>query len=210
MMHAESGNGGGQNRGSRRLFLRNRTSIKLGIIIVGLAGVIFMMAGGWIYIKARIAKVLLSSAWQKTLAGEEQVRPWPWADLYPLARLTVPALHVDEIVLSGANGATLAFGPGHVADTGEPGGGGNCVIAGHRDTSFRFLKDLKPGDEIRITDRSGAESVYVVSGSEIVDMKETWVTSQKMEGSLTLVTCYPFDDPLPGRGRYVVFAQRSG
>ena len=187
-----------------------RNALRIGLAVVGLAGFLSMLAGGWIYIKAGIAKVLLRCAWEQTLAGAEQVRPWPWADLHPLARLTVPSLHAEEIVLSGANGPTLAFGPGHVAHTGEPGGRGNCVIAGHRDTSFRFLKDLKPGDEIRITDRRGAESVYLVSSSKIVDESETWVMSQGMEGSLTLITCYPFEDPLPGPLRYVVFAKMEG
>ncbi len=182
-------------------------ALRLSLAAAGLAGLLSMLAGGWIYIKAGIAKILLRSAWEQTLAGAEQVRPWPWADLHPLARLTVPALRADEIVLSGANGPTLAFGPGHVAHTGEPGGGGNCVIAGHRDTSFRFLKDLGPGDEIWITDRLGAVSVYTVSSSRIVDESETWVMSQGLEGTLTLVTCYPFEDPLPGPRRYVVFAR---
>jgi sortase A len=189
------------------LRLGRRRVLRIGIAVAGLAGLLSVLAGGWIYIKAGVAKVLLASAWEKTLAGAVHVRPWPWADLHPLARLTVPSLHADEIVLSGANGPTMAFGPGHVVHSGEPGGRGNCVIAGHRDTSFSFLKDLKPGDEIRITDRRGAESVYVVSGSIVVDKNETWVMSQEMEGTLTLITCYPFDDPLPGPRRYVVFAR---
>jgi sortase A len=185
-------------------------AVKISIAIVAFAGFLFLLAGSWIYIKAGIAKILLASAWEKTLAGAEQVRPWPWADLHPVARLTVPSLNADEIVLSGSNGPTLAFGPGHVAHTAEPGGPGNCVIAGHRDTSFRFLKDLKPGDEIRITDRCGAVSVYTVSDSLIVDKSDTWVMSQGLEGALTLVTCYPFDDPLPGPERYIVFARMGG
>jgi sortase A len=124
-----------------------------------------------------------------------------------VARLTVPSLGADEIVLSGATGPTLAFGPGHVFHTGEPGGQGNCVIVGHRDTSFRFLKDLKPGDEVRLSDRLGAESAYRVTGSLVVDERDTWVMSQANENTLTLITCYPFDDPLPGPRRYIVFAR---
>jgi sortase A len=186
---------------------KHKTVVVIGLAAIALAGILLMLAGGWIYIKAGIAKVLIKSAWEKTLAGAEEARPWPWADLHPLARLAVPSLHTDEIVLSGVNGATLAFGPGHVEHPAEPGEDGNCVIAGHRDTSFRFLKDLKTGDEIRITDRRGAESLYIVSGSSVVDKNETWVMSAEMEGTLTLITCYPFDDPLPGPERYVVFAR---
>ncbi len=202
--------GGAGAAGRIRAFFSRKPALKISMAAAGLAGLLFLAAGGWIYAKAAVARVLLSSAWRKTLAGAEQVKPWPWADLYPLARLTVPSRHVDEIVLSGADGATLAFGPGHGLETGEPGGEGNCVIAGHRDTAFRFLKDLAPGDEIWITDRAGQVSLYVVAGSEIVDVNDAWVTSPAMAQTLTLVTCYPFTDPLPGPLRYVVFARLSG
>ncbi len=180
--------------------------ITLCLIAACLAGMACILAGSWIYVKAGIAKILLASAWERTLAGAEQVRPWPWADLHPVARLTVPSLKADEIVLSGARGAVLAFGPGHVEHTGEP-GSGNCVIVGHRDTSFRFLKDLACGDLIRITDRGGAVSVYTVYGFLVVNDTDTWVMSQDREGELTLITCWPFNDPLPGPKRYVVFAR---
>lgn len=180
-------------------------------MITGLcvAGFLLLLSGTWIYLKAALAKILLASAWEQTVSGSNEVKPWPWADTFPVARLYVPRLNVDEIVLSGANGPTLAFGPGHVMHTERPGGEGNCVIVGHRDTNFRFLKSIKKGDDIVIRDRGGIDFHYTVSRMEIVDKNDVWVTSQCFKDSLTLITCYPFDDILPGPGRYVVWAKET-
>ena len=59
-------------------------------------------SGAWIYVKARLAQVLLQRAWADTLAGQRDVKPWPWADTWPVARLVVPSLGIDQIVLEGA------------------------------------------------------------------------------------------------------------
>jgi hypothetical protein len=56
-----------------------------------------------------------------TLSGGETVKPWPWADTWPIARLSAPRHGVDLFVLAGATGRTLAFGPGHVDGTARPG-----------------------------------------------------------------------------------------
>ena len=82
-------------------------------------------AGVWIYAKAALAQVLIKHAWDEALAGHKAMRPWPWADTYPVARLAVPALGVDEIVLAGASGRTLAFGPGHMDGTAAAGAPGS-------------------------------------------------------------------------------------
>jgi hypothetical protein len=66
--------------------------------------------GVWIYAKAGLGQHLLQRAWARTLAGETEVKPWPWADSWPVARLRVPAHGVDLIVLDGISGPTLARG----------------------------------------------------------------------------------------------------
>src|SRR4029077_482285 len=76
--------------------------------------------------------------------------PWPRADLRAIARLRIPRLSYDEIVLEGATPRTLAFGPTHMlngAGFGEP---GNLVMAGHRDSWFLPLQKIATGDEIRV------------------------------------------------------------
>ena len=68
--------------------------------------------GSYIHAKAKLAQSLIRGAWEKTLAGQKEVRPWPWADTWPVARLIVPRLKVDLFVLAGSSGRTMAFGPG--------------------------------------------------------------------------------------------------
>ncbi|MEO8189248.1 MAG: class GN sortase [Acidobacteriota bacterium] len=175
---------------------------------IAVAGVLMLSQGGWIYLKARLAQVLLHRAWAKTLAGEKAVKPWPWADTWPIARLTVPAAGVDQIVLAGASGRTLAFGPGHLDGSARPGRGGNCVLSAHRDTQFRFLRDLSPGDEIRLQAADGKTAVYRVDARRIIDKASTGVLKPTAGRTLTLLTCYPFDAVVPGgRLRYVVRAR---
>ena len=90
--------------------------ITLLVLTLVLLGLWQTGSGAWIYVKARLAQVLLQRAWAGTLAVQYQydVKPWPWADTWPVARLVVPSLGIDQIVIEGAHGRTLAFGPGRV------------------------------------------------------------------------------------------------
>ena len=184
--------------------------IAAGVVATGLAVAGLWQLGGdaWIYAKAALAQVLLEDAWERTQKGEDKVRPWPWADTWPVARLRVPRLDVSVIVLEGASGRTLAFGPGHHQGTALPARPGNTVISAHRDTHFRFLKDLEPGDEILVEGAAGAARRYQVTGIAIVDRKEARLSLAGDAPRLTLVTCYPFDAVVPGGPlRYLVFAE---
>lgn len=187
----------------------NRSRDRLMHLLVAgmiLAGTWQIAEGGYIKAKAWLAQYLLQSAWETTQAGEARVRPWPWADTWPVARLRVPRLGVDQVVLSGASGRTLAFGPGHIAGTAAPGMAGNSVLSGHRDTHFRFLRDLQPGDLIELTPASGARLMYAVVSAEVYDKDDLWLLDQG-QSLLTLITCYPFDALLPGgTGRFVIRA----
>src|SRR5512134_469774 len=111
------------------------------LVLAGVAiGLWQVGQGGWIYAKALLAQHMLQHAWARTLAGEREVRPWPWADTWPVARLRVPVHGIDLIVLDGVSGRTLAFGPGHAGGSAPPGAPGTAIISGHRDTHFRFLQ----------------------------------------------------------------------
>jgi len=165
--------------------------------------------GSYIQAKAWLAQVLIKQAWARTLEGEVQAKPWPWADTWPVARITVPGRGIERFVLAGANGRTIAFGPGHVFGTPLPGAAGNSVIGAHRDTHFAFLRALRPGEDIVIQKSAATTRRYRVSGAEIVDKSETRVLAQPPgETRLTLITCYPFDALRAGGPlRYVVTAQ---
>lgn len=163
-------------------------------------------AGGYIHAKAALAQYLLSRAWARTLAGDADAKPWPWADTWPVARLRSARLGEDVLVLAGGSGRTLAFGPGMLEGGVPPGGAGMTVILGHRDTHFRFLRALLPGDTLSMTDRRGQEYRYRVGRRQVVHM-DTGELAMDVPG-LALVTCYPFDAVVPGGPlRYVVLAE---
>ena len=166
---------------------------------------------GWIHAKAGLAQHLLERAWAHSTQGERQARPWPWSDTWPVARLRVPRLGIDLIVLAGASGRTLAFGPGHHDGTALPGAeAGNAVISGHRDTHFRFLGELEAGDELVIESADGSRRAYRVRGATVVDYREARLPVHTPAPRLTLVTCYPFDAVVPGGPlRYVVVAEAA-
>lgn len=177
----------------------------IAVLLLG-TGLFAAVEGLWIPAKAVLAQVLMRSAWERTVAGESRVRPWPWADTWPVARLRVPRLEVDQIVLAGANGGTLAFGPGHLSGTPAPGTEGNTILSGHRDTHFAFLEELRPGDELVLETRRG-DRRYRVSSSQIIDSRTHSLVARSEGSELTLVTCFPFRAVMPGGSlRYVVVA----
>jgi len=166
--------------------------------------------GAWIQAKAWLAQELIARAWSRTLTGEREVKPWPWADTWPVARLSSSSLGIDRYVLAGANGSAIAFGPGHLSGTPVPGESGNSVIGGHRDTHLAFLRNVKPGDELVIERVDGERIAYRVRDALVLDKRDVWVAKQEGPRRLTLVTCFPFDALRAGGSqRYVVFAFES-
>jgi sortase A len=179
----------------------------LAAILLGL-GAWQLGDGVWIYAKAQLAQYLLQRAWQRTLHGEAHVKPWPWADTWPIARLQMPKYGVDLILLAGASGRTLAFGPGHVSSSAIPGNRGTTILSGHRDTHFRFLAHVRPGDQVIIEMPAKERYRYRVIRTDIVDARTATVATG-FDGALVLVTCYPFDSIISGGPfRYIVTAER--
>lgn len=164
--------------------------------------------GACIPAKAWLAQELLQRAWFRVAAGEERAAPWPWADTWPVARLTAESEGVDLIVLAGASGRTLAFGPGHLGASALPGEPGNTVIAGHRDTHFAFLRDIEVGELLGIETPAGRQHLFRVISADIVDSRTGSLELDTSLSMLSLVTCYPFDGPEAGGPmRYVVTAR---
>jgi sortase A len=165
-------------------------------------------AGSYVYAKAKVAQWLMHEAWKKTLKGERNVKPWSWADTWPVSRLIVPEHDIDVYILQGSSGRTLAFGPGHMPNTPLPGDPGNSVVGGHRDTHFRFLQDVRIGDIFIIETPDSMRIKYQVSERSIVDHNDTAQVLDQADDELTLVTCYPFDAIIAGGNlRFVVEAR---
>jgi sortase A len=177
------------------------------LMVLPLCGLWFIGQGTYIHAKAVFAQLLLETAWSETLNGQKEVKPWPWADTWPVARLSAPDLGISRIVLAGASGSSLAFGPGHLFGSATPGAAGNIIISGHRDTHFSFLKDLKAGDHLQLQSNNKTES-YQVSDIMIIDKTKVDVIPTDSNNKLLLVTCYPFDAIHAGGPlRYIVIAK---
>lgn len=164
--------------------------------------------GAYIPAKAWFAQELMQRAWTRGTNGDDRPTPWPWADTWPVARLTAKSGDVDLIVLAGGSGRTLAFGPGHLSASSMPGEIGNTVIAGHRDTHFNFLRDLEIGESLVIETIAGRKHLYKVIGIDVVDSRRGSLLLDTEAPILSLVTCYPFDvRDSGGPLRYVVTAK---
>ncbi|MCK0105791.1 class GN sortase [Marinobacter sp. S0848L] len=175
------------------------------LVLLTSASLIVLMFGLWIPLKALVAQELLEQAWSESQAQQTEQRPWPWADTWPVARLELPEFGVSMIVLEGGHGESLAFGPGRVFG----GEHGPLILAGHRDTHFRHLQNVQPGNQLRVQDQSRRWQEYEVTDVAIVDSRtESIDTHQLPQDSVLLITCYPFDT-LDARGplRYVVKAR---
>ncbi len=117
-----------------------RTAIPL---LLAVAGLILFGQGAYIHAKALLAQVLLERAFSETIATGRDTKPWSWADTWPVARIEVKRIGASAIALAGSSGQALAFGPGHVEFTADAGERGVAVYSAHRDTHFRFLKDVQ-------------------------------------------------------------------
>jgi sortase A len=171
----------------------------LAITLLGMATV---AQGAWIPVKAEIAQLLLDRAFAASLAGHRPVKPWPWADTAPAARVTVARLGIGDVVLSGGSGQAMAFGPTQLR--------GNdlvTVLAAHRDTHFAFVRDLREGDEIVLERIDGTRQRYRVSAFQTVRWDRFAVPGNPARPLLALATCYPFGASERGPWRRVAWAE---
>lgn len=127
----------------------------------------------------------------------------------PLARIVIPRIGVDKVVVEGVEPEDLRKGPGHFPDTPLPGQDGNAAIAGHRTTygaPFGDIDRLEPGDEIRVTTVQG-EFVYTVAGQRIVQPEQVEVVDDFGDNRLTLSACHP---KFSAAQRIIVWAELQG
>jgi sortase A len=126
----------------------------------------------------------------------------------PLAVLDIPRIGLSAMVLEGVGSRTLRVGVGHVPGTSSPGQQGNVAIAGHRDTFFRPLRRIQPGDDIFLG-IPRQDYHYRVTSLEVVDPADVAVLKPHENDELTLVTCYPFSYIGPAPKRFIVRAVRE-
>jgi sortase A len=179
-------------------------------LLLALVGLALFGHGAYIHAKALLAQVLLERAFDETVATGRTTKPWSWADTWPVARIEIGRLHARAIVLAGSSGQALAFGPGHVELTPDAGERGVVVYSAHRDTHFRFLRDVAIGDEIDVTRSDGKRFRYRADSSQVVRFDASGIDPQTDGYELVLSTCWPFDALTSGPERYLLHATMIG
>jgi len=175
-------------------------------LLFATAGLILFGQGAYIHAKALLAQVLLERAFTETIATGHDTKPWSWADTWPVARIEVKRIGASAIVLAGSSGQALAFGPGHVELTANAGERGVAVYSAHRDTHFRFLRDVRIGDEIDVTRRDGKIFRYRADAQSVVRFDQSGIDPFSDGHELVLSTCWPLDAVTPGPDRYLLHA----
>lgn len=176
-------------------------------------GTVFLLVGavllcstigayGWMSVKQR----RLAAKWEAENASASVAVPTTSGDGPAVTLLLIPKINLQAAILEGTNNRSLLLAPGHVEQTAWPGEPGNAVVAAHRDTFFRDLHELSPGDNIYVR-RSGHKYAYVVTKSTIVASNDLNVTQPTSDTRLTLITCYPTYYIGPAPQRLIVVAE---
>jgi sortase A len=184
-----------------------RALARLPFLLFAACGLTLIGQGAIIPLKAALAQILLERAFAESVASGRPVKPWPWADAAPIARIRVPRLGVEQIVLSGGSGEAMAFGPTLLPGGGRFGERGTAVFAAHRDTHFRFLGEVRPGDVIEVQQVSGRTRRYRAGPKRVVRYDAFGIDRYARRPGIALVTCWPIDGTGRGPWRYVVAAE---
>lgn len=196
------------------------TTISLGFMILGLGVISWSVYGIWAQTHYSNQESIIP---KKTVAIKKIVKEFnektdtsnlvPPADktLYPvypvegenIGSLTIPSLNRKITLFQGTGEKELNNGVGHFTQSVLPGEKDNCVISGHRETSFRQLDKLKIGDSL-IVQTSAGTFTYKVSGTRIVHKDDRTVIVPTKNAVLTLTTCYPFNYIGAAPYRYIV------
>jgi len=178
-----------------------------------ISGTLLCLHASWLPVKAWLSQQLISYSWQQSLLASSsaeyiQVKPWPWADTFPIAQLSFQRLNKNIVVLNGGDPTTLAFSAGAVAPFNQVNRNNPLVVAGHRDSHFSFLEDVVMSDVISLTDRHGRSQLYQVEAVDIIDASVGDLPLAADDSSLVLITCYPFNNATSGSNeRYVITAR---
>jgi LPXTG-site transpeptidase (sortase) family protein len=183
---------GRSHRGIRQYFA---------VLLISLGALLSLYVGGtylWMYQQQR--QLMHEFQTQNAVANPSGPR------VGGLTRISIPKINLDAVILEGTSHKSLTLGPAHLRDSALPGDPGNSVLAAHRDTFFRHIYELKPGDDIFV-ERDGQRYHYVVTGKRVVQPADLSVLDTTSESRLTLITCYPVYFIGPAPGRLVVIAK---
>lgn len=152
----------------------------------------------WNSAEAKVTVALVRSA-NRSRAGRNWID-----DGAPVARLVIPSIDLDEIVLEGTD--ELNAGPGHVSGTAFPGELGNAIISGERDRHFNHLDAVNAGDTV-VTESGLGRDTWIVVSKRIVE-RDDRVATRTSDTTLTLTTSWPIRYVGPAPERLIVTATR--
>jgi LPXTG-site transpeptidase (sortase) family protein len=184
-----------------------------GLLLLTGVFLLSIYAGWWT--GATLFQAREQARFERELAGQRDQRdqmrfpPPPAPGLELKGKVEIERLGLAAMIEEGADDAILNRAVGHIPGTSVPWKGGNVALAAHRDTFFRGLDRLEPGDRIRLTTLEGSFD-YVVDSTQVVEPSATEVLQNTGEPVLTLVTCFPFRYVGRAPMRYIVRARRSG
>jgi sortase A len=196
-----------RTRADRILRWIERALVALGLVCLIWVGAISMHALSYQAEQdARLARIGSSGDYLAVDRSGNAVAPASEANV-PIGRLEIPRIGLSAVVMEGDDTSTLDVAVGHLPDTPLPWQEGNAALAGHRDTFFRPIRRVRPGDEIRLVTPRGTFR-YRATRQVVVEPDELWVLDPSPTAALTLITCFPFDFVGPAPRRFVVHAER--
>ena len=156
------------------------------------------------YAKEFIIQNKLEYEWKQTIKNKK-VNPNNEL-IYPIAKININRINLNSIITGGNLEKALEVSIAHIPHTSKPGESGNICLAGHRDTFFKKLENIKINDIIEIKSLVG-NNQYKVQDIKIIKPDETNYLYKSNEDKLTLVTCYPFEYLGNAPLRYIVIAK---
>jgi sortase A len=181
-----------------------------------LAGVACAGVWGWSVVRESISQRRDSRAFDSAILANRPTIPdsaagptipTPITDGGVVGRIGIPRLHLSAMVRQGTGPRTLEVAVGHIPHTAFPGDRGNVAVAGHRDSLFRGLGNIRRNDLIEFETLRGKYS-YRVESTQVVTPDNVSVLNAGAEPELTLVTCYPFSYIGPAPERFIVKARQ--
>ena len=187
-----------------------RLLLILGVVLLGYYGYVSAETALYQAYETRELNAILASVPERPVtkpgAADAAAAPRIPPPGAALGRLDIPRLGVSAVVRAGSDATTLRLAIGHIPGTALPGDAGNVGLAAHRDTFFRRLGDIRPGDTVDVATPDGIFT-YVVEGTQIVNPRDVWVLDPTERPTLTLVTCYPFSFIGSAPQRFIVRAR---
>jgi len=189
-----------------------RALFAIAAVLLGYCG--FVVLDGWRFQNVEDSQLEQLQHERQALSGDaDRLASASLPNLSPSAsdgligRLGISRLGLSTIVMEGTGKATLRHAVGHITGMALPGQPGNVGIAGHRDTYFRPLRNVRQDDIITFTTPAG-EYRYRVVSTMVVGPRDVTVLDGSEDQILTLVTCYPFYFAGPAPDRFIVRAER--